>query len=340
MEFLGHPAAPAGRTAHGAGMTLNRRPAGIPTGGQFAPTAHEESDLALEAPGGYGPEVPRDELLGVISDKVRFWAFRQGVPFAGQDDLIQDVAVEVLGAREGSVVTEQFVHAVARRVVTRSVGHVRLSPVNRAAMKQFSRAVADRESVLGRALSEREMDVLAAAIREGWHDQAHRPSPDFRAQAARSTTVVLDPAVHDVPAPFDVESEALGGDGEVGPALAAAVAAMDAGATREELARMYWNITAESGGAPAARAGSVSKRQFTRARAMMAARPGGVMGAVRQWERGEVDASTEMLFYPFGRLDEGGRDEVCRLLRENPARAADLWSSALAFASTAHSPTR
>lgn len=328
----------------------HRQPAGVPVGGQFAATARTEPSTTLLDPTGASHadeaiiELSETELLAAARQSVRTHAFRQGVRFVGEDDMVQETIEKVLTYKRNNgqvVITRPYVHTVGAGIVAQAA-RGRLRAEDRKAIGIFNARVGELEEEMGRKLTSAEQDQVAAKIREDWPDPRHRPSVDFVA-LAQVRVLSLDATQGS----DDDEGRTLGETLSESGALATTLDADDLAVDPESLAGQVlsgaradkarnrtdaWDIYASIGDLPRAQPQAVSRRQATAARVHVA-QGGGVLAAARTWQQGEATPATEALFSPFGHLDEGGRDQVAEALLERSAYAEELWGAAIAKAS-------
>ena len=343
--------------AHPQGMTItsrtdqHRQPAGVPVGGQFATAVRTEPDIVLDPSATSHAdeailELSERELLAAARQSVRTHAFKQGVRFVGEDDMVQDTVAEVLASKRRNgqvVVTRPYVNAVGANIVAQAARGT-LRQEDRKAIGIFNRKVAELQAEMGRGLTGAEKDQLAAQIRNDWHDPRHRPSADFVALAAVRRLSLDAPVSSRQPtctsltlgdslAETGFGATALGSDDlSVEPGtLAAAVLSGEANDKVKNQGNA-WNILASVSGAPEAVEHSVTPRNATAARVKIGD-AGGVTATARSWLNGETSPATDALFAPFGGPDEGGRDEIAQTLIARGAYAELLWNSALVTAS-------
>lgn len=331
-----------------------RQPAGVPVGGQFAATARAEIGTCLLDPAAASHadeaivELSETELLAAARQSVRTHAFRQGVRFVGEDDMVQETIEKVLTYKKNNgqvVVTRPYVHTVATGIVAQAA-RGRLRAEDRKAIGILNARVGQLEEEMGRKLTSAEQDQLAAKIREDWPDPRHRPSVDFVA-LAQVRVLSLDATQGS-----DDEGRTLAETLSESGALATTLDADDLAVDPDTLAGQVlsgersdkvrnradaWDIYASMGGLPTAVPKAVSPRHASAARVHIA-QAGGVCAAARTWQQGESTPATEALFSPFGPLDEGGRDQVAEALLGRSAFAEELWGSAMAKASRRTKP--
>lgn len=333
----------------------SRQPAGVPVGGQFATTARTEASTVLLDPASTSHadeailELSEMELLAAARQSVRTHAFRQGVRFVGEEDMVQETIEKVLHYKRNNgqvVITRPYVHTVGAGIVAQAA-RGRLRAEDRKAIGIFNARVGQLEEEMGRKLTSAEQDTLAAKIREDWPDPRHRPSVDFVA-LAQVRVLSLDATQGS----DDDEGRTLAETLSESGALATTLDADDLAVDPETLAGQVlsgerankaqnradaWDIYASMSNLPLAQPKAVSPRHATAARVQIA-QAGGVCEAARTWQQGESTPATEALFSPFGPLDEGARDDVAEALLERSAYAEELWAAAMAKASRRNKP--
>ena len=285
------------------------------------------------------------ELLAAARQSVRTHAYRKGVRFVGEDDMVQETIAQVLTSQRSNgqiVITRPYVHTVGASVVAQAA-RGRLRAEDRKAIGIFGAQAKEMEDTIGRALTSAERDQLAAKIREEWPDPRHRPSVDFLALAqVRVLSLDAVAGAHDGHRTTTFADE-LSESGLLSSTLGADDLAVDpdtpagqvlSGARGNKTANRAeaWNIYASMSDLPPAVSKGVSPRNATAARAHVGD-AGGVCVAAQTWLRGETNAATESLFAPFGALDESQRDRVASALLERSAYAEELWGAAMAFSS-------
>ena len=317
----------------------------MPTGGQFAPTAHAESTATLERPGDDGPDAVA--LFAQADTSARFWSRRYSVSDA--EDVRQDVLVAYLSAQRnrapagepnGELVRvgsgpsnrEAYLHASARAASARAMQQMATGVPGASRELKALRELGSRRDrlaqQLGRMPSSAELDALAEEVRLSFPPR-RRPPVGFHRRARRAA-VSVDGDRLDVPEAPSATSR----DFEI-DSLAASIerSAVDGGRPGLAAARTRaYNALAEAAGAPPAATGSLTEQKAAAARRVVGA-AGGPSGALAAWRSAKVDPEVvAALFSPFGSLDDAGRAAVGRVLEAHPAYTDDLWGSAIASA--------
>lgn len=330
--------------------------AGVPTGGQFAASQRAESDLTLEdLTDAYLGEVDStpeeiDEVRRTIDlayDSARHWESRKGVRERSRgvidvDDMAQEAALSILEREaNGHVIKDKkgYMHTYAWGIAQQAGNHG-VRQEDRKALKMFRTECSEREATLGRSLTRSEEDQIADDIRANWHDQRRKPTVNFR-RFQGQMEVSMDAQESTDAVGYLLPNSVLGRPGEETTEVAPgsytdrALAAVEGheGDLRDAR-RMLWNALAEmsDNDVPMVRAGTMSQRKVTAARATLAQHPGGVLGAARDWENGQSNAATEALLAPWGERSVDERQSVIDQMRRHPERAEDLWDSALKLA--------
>lgn len=304
----------------------SRQPKGAPdsSGGQFAEEARDESQVPLEGV----------ELYAAARKAVRRHAFRADLKFVGEDDLVQDTMEHILRNKQrkpGTVLSRPYVSQVAFGAVG-IAARGKLRAEDRKAIGIFVRRCEEIERDRGYRMSGTEKDELAAQIRSEWHDPRHRPSVNF-VELASVRTYSLDARTGDESSrtlgDTLADREGADRDSAVDPGTPAAAVLSGELTDKKTLRARAWSIIASVSHVPDVVPGSVSASAARRHKAQVTS-AGGVLAAVREWDSGDgEDGAVEGLFAPFGPIDEGGRDQVCDLLRSKPEYAEHLYQSAL-----------
>lgn len=328
----------------------NRVRAGVPTGGQFAPSPHPEpgfainddgiddsieeaasawvDDLASADPEAYEAPDAFDRLPAeVVIEQARvsgsYWGRRYGVD---PDEVTSSTVVAFTNAmRRRSRPAElgnheAYLHSVARSFAASAIAGAERGE-DRKAWAEYRRRI----DGLGHSPTEDEQDAIAEEVRMS-QPARRRASTGFH---RRSRAISLDEPTSYV----GLEGVTDGGISEVDDRLSADARQWpdlerpNTHRGRVELRRSAWSLYAPD--APQAASGALTPAQATRSRKQVA-RSGGVMAAAAAWRSGDIDAPTAQAFFsPFGDLDEAGRDEVVDRLVAHPTYATDLWSSAV-----------
>lgn len=329
-----------------------RQPSGVPVGGQFTTPTRIEPDIEL---GRLDPsatsradtaivELTESQMLAAARASVRTHAWAKGVRFVGEDDMVQDTLEAVLKYKANNasiVITRPYVNTVGAGIVAQAA-RGRLRAEDRKAIGIFNRTVSEREAELGRQLTSKERDKVAAGIRADWPDTRHRPSADF-VRFSQMRVLSLDATFRsgagddrtlgDTISDSTAFSTGLGADDqsvdpntEAGRVLSGE--RTDRGRNRNEA----WNLLATLSDIPAAVPDCLNHRNATACRAGVS-NGGGVRSAAQMWLRGETSDATHALFAPFGHVDEAARDDIAQGLLTHPDYAEELWASAVSTAS-------
>jgi hypothetical protein len=298
-------------------MSQRRVLAGVPAGGQFAPTRRPESSLDLE---------DGDEILEAARRSVSHWA-RSRRPTVDISDLTQEVCLSYVAAMNrggGESVQNRrgYIHKIARQAVASHSfsGDRMIRSEEREALAKLRSRVDAIQQELGRELTDAEVSAIADDVR------AAQP-PGRRARSGFERPVVR---VHfddwgSIPEPeAAIIAHSDFGEGSTG-AHVERLAASSNRKDQSDARRMSWDALAELSSAPPVRSG-VSERQIANARRFVAA-AGGVAAAIERWESGDTSA-TKAIFAPFATETESGRAQVVALLRKYPAYTDDLWDAA------------
>jgi len=306
--------------------TQTRVVAGVPTGGQYAAGARAEPDVSLVPSFDGAPELDGQELIDAAMTAARRKAYQHGLPATMVEAIAQSTITTALKTRRNTpstVLTVRYIERVTHNHASLTARGA-ATPQNYKARGLLRTKVAETEQELGRHLSPVERDRLAGEIRDGWHDQRHRPSQDF----ARSVR----------PVQVDIDTLGREEEPEVAPmefyddAATAAVSQLAQVSDGRAAARKHvWDTLAAFNDTPPVAHGSITGDRATAHRRALTSR-GGVLAAVSVWESGEDDEATSALFAPFAGIDEHGKDQVCLLLRRHPHLAADLHAAAMTSA--------
>lgn len=170
-------------TASSAGM--NRVPKGIPTGGQFAATAHAEPTLSL-ATERLSELVDVEDFVDIAYTSAAHWQRRYNQAdksvIVDRDDIAQETILRTLEALDkGRKITDfkQMVTSTAANVTVRATETV-FRAEDRKAYRIFEAQREATEAKSGRPMTQREKDDLAQTVLDEWHDPRHKPSKDFR----------------------------------------------------------------------------------------------------------------------------------------------------------------
>lgn len=268
------------------------------------------------------------------------------------DDVIGDTAHDVIKRIRASEDPEEGVRAVATAALIRRIvhGHLdhRLSTGEaersevRSGQVRLRKALAAREQELGRELSGREQDALAAEVRMSF-PTTNRPPVDFHlARKERNVPIDAQEAPENL---LSVPADESVLDHERRDPFPEAVdhSRMDAAEmlhfvrNRDEsptpihsrnTGTTIYNTIAQSMRIPPAKENSLSHRQALAAGRTVRSHERGVQGVCADYLDGVRDERTEALFAPFGDIDEERREAFATSLESN-AYAEEMWGSAL-----------
>jgi hypothetical protein len=337
-----------------------RKPAGVPVGGQFASEQRPRAAVALAEP----PPDP-EALLDQARTSSSFWAARYG---AGSD-----VAEEATG-RAALATLEAFTRAQQEQLGddgqpltdasdrSEGIGNLR-AYVHRSAMTHVLLELAARTATprqsndsrarrlfdlrcnelaveMGRSLTPREQENLAAEIRQGFPDNA-RPHKDFfrdnRSQVMAFGTDATDVDAFRADRHYSVgfSSHATAPQDEEPPpgsarARAEAILAEGGRAAQLSAKTFAWSLVAERTGAPHPSPASLSEYAAARTRKSVR-EAGGAVAVARSIRTGEKPPPEvhEALFKPFGPLDAQQRTAVVDLILAHPGYGDDLWDASV-----------
>jgi hypothetical protein len=316
--------------------------------GQFATESHLEADVALLDPSATShadeaiKELSGAELMAAARASVRTHAFRKGVRFVGEEDMVQETLEAVLQCKANNgqiVITRPYVHAVGAGIVAHAA-RGRLRAEDRKAIGIFTAKVDELEREFDRRLTGAEKDQLAARIRDDWEDPRHRPSTDFVALAqvrvlSLSTPLSTPTRFKAVTILDTLSNSAVSSpddDGlSVDPGSDAARVLSGQETSQVKKRNGAWDMYASLAGIPAATPSRMSPRGASAAKAVVAG-GGGATAAAKTWLSGETSQATDALFSPFGALDDQGRDDVAGALVQRAAYAEEMWASAVSTA--------
>src|SRR5690625_926135 len=268
------------------------------------------------------------------------------------DDVIGDTAHDVIRRIRASENRDEGVHAVATAALIRRIvhGHLdhRLSSgeVERSEVRsgqvRLAKTVATKEQELGRELSGREKDALAAEVRASF-PSTNRPPVDFHL-VRKERHVPIDAQQNPenlLSAPAD--ESVLDQDRRDPFPEAVDRTRMDAAEmlhfvrNRDEspmpihsrnTGTTIYNTIAQSMRIPPAREDSLSHRQALGAGRTVRGHERGVQGVCADYLDGVRDERTEALFAPFGDIDDERREAFATTFESN-AYAEEMWGSAL-----------
>lgn len=346
--------------AHAARPSFAQRrvQAGVPSGGEFAKTLHDESPVVLgdgaAASGRLAEFTTPADLVSMTYSSAAYWQnfYRQKDKsnHMGLDDIAQESLLQVLKHVEsGKPITNfrQLVNSVTANVTVRATAN-KFKAEDRLAYRRLEdkrNAFAEEH---GRSWTQKEDDVMAQAVLDEWHDDRHKPSKDFRTPWTVDTSLDAtfgdDGGIESTLGATLVNPESSGHYIEPDSYMDKAMGALETtgAANKAEARRLAWNAIAERAEVPLSRAGSLSQRQVTKHRGVIeqykANDKGGVLGACRDWSNNIDNEATEALFAPFGELTVDDQDKVVSMLERLGAdKADDMWANAIAFANNKHS---
>ena len=306
-------------------MSQPRVPRGTPkTGGQYAEDRRPE-----------GGELTLEEAFSEIGFWSRRYANRFGVD---SDDVMQDAMLtysSLVKAPDKPVTKKQIISAAKYAAIAAIKG--RSNHRDDAAMAAYYDETARQMNDLGRALTAAEEDAIAADIREkatknppthGFHRRAFEDTFSMadvtNSDSDRWGQATLASRVED--AVRDSEVDIILDDFEAGSA--GALVMETAPSNLAQARRMAWRALSDVN-TPSPVENSVSRRSATEIREEISA-AGGAVKCAKMYERGLLDS--ESIFTPFGKLDESGKDAVCRVLTRYPEYGDSLWLAVVSFA--------
>lgn len=338
----------------GPSFTRNRVQAGVPSGGEFTKTYHNESPVVLgggaAANGRLAEFTTPGDLVAMTYSSAAYWqkfySQKDKSNHMGLDDIAQEAVVQVLKhVQSGKPITNfrQLVNSVTANVTVRATAN-KFKAEDRVAYRNLE---AKRKAFMekhNRSWTQKEDDVMAQAVLDEWHDDRHKPSKDFRTpwtvDRSLDATFGEDGGVESTLGATLVSPESTGHYIAPDSYMDRAMGALETtgAANKAEARRLAWNAIAERAEVPLSRAGSLSQRQVTKHRGVIEKHDGGVMGACRDWSNNVDNEATAALFAPFGELSIDDQDKVVTMLERLGAdKADDMWANALAFANNKHS---
>ena len=359
------------QTAGTAGP-IKRVESGVPAGGQFDHQKKTPGTTVLDAhPEAGESEAPKksvedmtemlgkyatgEALVALASKSAAYWQRhynqRGKSTTVGVDDIAQETILRVLQAVDKGIEFtsfQQMVSSTAANVTVRATENV-FRAEDRKAYRIFDAERTAREHKLKRSLTQVEEDEIAQDVLDNWEKPRHRPSKDFR--TARTSDISIYGAPENEGADIAstlVAPEDNGTYIEPGSFMDKAHTALETkgAAHKAEARRLAWNAFAESVDVPLARAGSLSQRQVTKHRSLIAnykkddafADNTDILAACEDWANGTDNEATEALFAPFGDLDNDGQEKIVSMLeRFGAERALTMWQGALGYANNKHS---
>ncbi|HLR58694.1 MAG TPA: hypothetical protein VK098_10995 [Beutenbergiaceae bacterium] len=292
-----------------------------------------------------------DEVFERIQEDATKLCRRRGA-MQHLDDVIGDTAHDVIKRIRDSEDREEGVRAVATAALVRRIvhghldhrlssGEVERSEV-RAGQVRLAKEVAAREQELGRELSGREKDALAAEVRASF-PSTNRPPVDFHiSRKERHVSIDAQPDPGNL---ISVPADGSALETERRDPFPEAVdrSQMDAAEmlhfvthrdespmpihSRNTAATIY-NTIAQSMRIPPAQENSLPHRQAMAAGRSVRSHERGVQGVCSDYLDGVRDEKTEALFAPFGEIDEERREAFATSFESN-AYAEEMWTSAL-----------
>jgi len=302
--------------------TQSRVPAGIPTGGQWAPSAHDD------------PEVTLDPVATLA--QVRQSARREASRFSlDADDIAGEARVKIYAARGKSpagtnhidnpnAYVATAVHRSALTMLSARKAGAALSGQETKAYCEYGRTCAQLEQRMSRHLTASEEDAVAEQV---WRRYEKRVPKNFHRRQGPLTGLVPEDRA-DTNVYHERRSFAAGSLAD----RVERIAENDAGrhnlvAWRKAKA-WAWDAIAESLGAPPVARGSLARRVVTDLRKRVD-KAGGPAQVAAGYEAGDVDEDAACAFFaPFGEIDEDGRRAVAGVLKEYPGYADELWDTA------------
>lgn len=261
-----------------------------------------------------------------------------GTGFASDsiEDIAQETALRVLSLDRSVELKganlNAYVAGIARTVIREwePADSGRLEADQRA-LRLFREMCFREAQVLGRELTQAEMNFVEGRVTSEMREQGRSVSADFRS-GGRAATDLSDLTAESRPT-------SRGGGRRDGDAFDTAAAGIEArGRKGFYHARAHaYNMMAEAAGAPPAKRACLSRFTAAQARRVMGSVADGPVEAIRQWEAGLDNPLTEALFAPFGDTDGDTRRQIVDLLSSS-SYCRELWDSATIFADSTYSP--
>ena len=336
-------------------------------GGQFGTQVRADNDLSLDerraaraaARAANRAQVEAEQAhsaqyatLLEVANQVTRAGMSGPVGYGGAaEDVAQEVMVEALvwEDRHDSVSNAGAIHNNANKFVSRAYNALRNGNdpamvrsggnANQVGVKQFDEAMSAFHSEHGRNATQKEQDEIAERMRENWHDPRHKPREGFHRRTLPPMSIDAGSEDPDMMAMIDTLA---------GPAVtqernetlergSRAWNLMDDGASKHGAKRQVHNDIMASRNAPEAVLGVLS-RATPKDKAAMPKSAEEVMAALDEWESGASHTPrADALFSVYGDIAPDQKDTVAEVYRSMPARAGDLFTSALLTA-TARSP--
>lgn len=312
---------PAAHMTDMATTTQNRIPPGVRTGGQFASKIHAEP-----AP----LDFVTDEDAAMLLDQAKKSArFGTALHSGGRHEDAEDAAMESVltylaaAANRGGHSTNPrgYVHAGARSHAARLLDG--RTPRETAATAKWRRAVAAKQTELGRRITVAEEDAIAEEVRLSL-DAKNRPRAGYHRFAREASLNAHMEAYgdHGVPSTSH-ESDPDFADGSLGDRI------LSGGDNARTKKALLYPALAQYRNAPMPASETIDSKSATALRKRIVD-SGGALAAARAWESGDSDGV--LLFAPFGDLDARQQQDVVDVFTSRPQYADDLWGSALTIA--------
>lgn len=297
-------------------------PAGTPIGGQWAPSSHEEPEVALD---------PAATLT-----KVRQSARRESWRFSLDADEVAGDALAKIYAARGKLPTIRNPDAYISKVVhnaalttlaTRRAGAA-LSGQETKAYREYWLTCSQMEQRMSRHLTTYEEDAVANKLREQYN---RRIGKNFH----RRLAPVLGVPVKESADNYMYHERRTFAPGSLADRVER-IADNDVRqhniAAQLEARALVWDALAEGYAAPPVARASLAHQVVTDLRKQVS-QAGGAMQVADGYAAGVVDDETACaLFAPFGEIDEEGRQGVVDMLRRYHDYADELWDAAAAAA--------
>lgn len=327
--------------------------AGVPSGGQFAPTSRPEA-TGIDLRDDTAPEDSRETEGGLeggaeaVLAEAKKWGTRYARRYGvDAEDVIGEAAARFYEqrARRASTGTPLlneagYLNTLARSIALEAIGadHSYV----RQAWRRYRSRCDEAMQELGRELRSDEEDAIASSIVATQEPRRRAPKDFHRTRR----TVSLDAPAHGAasgegPTPLsdqlvgepDAAQEAHERQRELGP-IGDTVHQLAASGDHAGARRQAWDAIAELAHAPAVLRSSVTERRAASAR--RAVRGAGGAGAVAQaYARGLAEPEqADALFAPFGPISDAQRDAVVAVLTTRRRLADELWDTAIRAATT------
>lgn len=313
-----------------------RKPAGVPTGGQFAAKNQAEPGYGLdgddlvevvEAPdsGWTEPPLSPEAALEQATKSGRYWGTRYGV---SAEDVASDTLEAYLGvvrnrrdSKQVSLRSESaYIHAVARNIAARSI-----AGAERAEDRSAWTAYQLWAGTLDHKPTDEECDQAAERIRLA-QPPRRRARPGFHRRKETAVPLPLDEVASTSPGVLATADAGFDFDDPRDPDIELPDRPTN---PREvaDLRRKAWTMVAPDAPQPAVE--SLTSAAAHKARRQVEASEGPLKLARRWYEGDATPEQTEALFAPFGNLDHRQRAAVVRELTSRPRAAGMLWDAAM-----------